>query len=508
MENNIVTIIKWGFATVPALTAVAAVWAMSPATAQPNQARSSAVQLEKSPLSGGVLMARAIRAGKIDLKGLAPAGKPPVLKCSPAPCSLPNVQASEGGQPVDETPISVDPNNSKHVITAGNDYNCSTLTGYYASTNGGKKWTATCGTLATGASGGDGDPVVGWDLNGIAYRGGIDATSDGLSEIVVGHSVDNGKTWTTPVVAAKTSDIFFDKEWLEVDTNVGSPRKNNLYLSITEFYSNNDSQIGVSTSTDGGATWTLVNADTRQVYPDIDQFSDMAVGKDGTVYLSWMRCTANGPSGDCGGTTASMYSSKSTDGGATWSKAVKIGTAALAPDNCGAFYGCLPNTSERISNIPVIAIDNSSGAFSGKLYVTDYNWTGTYMKVQVASSTNGGKKWSKPVGVAPESDKHDQFFPWINVSSTGLVGATWLDRRNDSANINYDAFGGASSDGGATYPNLQLSTVSSNPFNDGFGSGFMGDYTGNAWAGNTLFASWSDTRSGSDTQDEVGGLIP
>lgn len=36
----------------------------------------------------------------------------------------------------------------------------------------------------------------------------------------------------------------------------------------------------------------------------------------------------------------------------------------------------------------------------------------------------------------------------------------------------------------------------------------MGNYTSNAWAGNTLFASWSDTRSGTDTQDEVGGLIP
>ena len=499
---------QWGFRALPALTALAALWAISPAAAQFNRARPFAVQLEKSPLSGGVLMARAIRAGKIDLKGLALAGKSPVLKCTPAPCALPNVQASEGGQPVDETPISVDPNNAKHVITAGNDYNCSTLTGFYASTNGGSTWTATCGTLAAGASGGDGDPAVAWDLNGVAYRGGIDATPDGLSEIVVGTSSDNGKTWTTPVVAAQASGIFMDKEWMEIDTNTDSPLKNNIYLSITQFYSNNDSQIGVSHSIDGGQTWTLVNADTRQVYPNIDQFSDLAIGKDGTVYLSWMRCTANGPSGDCGGTTASMWSAKSTDGGATWSSPVKIGKAALAPDNCGAFYGCLPNTSERVSNIPVIAIDNSSGAFLGKLYVIDYKWTGTYMKVQVASSTDGGATWSKPIGVAPKTNKRDQFFPWINVSSTGLVGATWLDRRNDAANVSYDAFGASSADGGTTYPNLQLSTVSSNPFNDGFGSGFMGDYTGNAWAGNKLFASWSDTRNGSDTQDEVGGLIP
>jgi hypothetical protein len=46
--------------------------------------------------------------------------------------------------------------------------------------------------------------------------------------------------------------------------------------------------------------------------------------------------------------------------------------------------------------------------------------------------------------------------------------------------------------------------MSSNPFNDGFGGSFMGDYTGNIWSETTLFASWTDTRSGI-AQDEVGG---
>jgi hypothetical protein len=33
----------------------------------------------------------------------------------------------------------------------------------------------------------------------------------------------------------------------------------------------------------------------------------------------------------------------------------------------------------------------------------------------------------------------------------------------------------------------------------------MGDYSGNAWDGSTLFASWMDSRTGSFMQDEVGG---
>ncbi|HTK78939.1 MAG TPA: sialidase family protein [Rhizomicrobium sp.] len=460
-------------------------------------------------------MARAIRAGLVKLPQSGIAVPPPAgLNCKPHPCALPNVLASPGGsQPVDEDPISVDPNNNKHIVSAGNDYNCgSSLRGFFASTDGGKTWVVKCGPVASGATGGDGDPAVAWDLNGNVFSAGIDALPSGDTQISVSKSTDHGNTWGTPVAAAKVSGIFMDKEWLEADTTPTSPHANSLYLSITQFVGNN-SQIGVSHSSDGGATWTLKNVDSQQIYPTfVDQFSDLAIGADGTVYVSWLRCPANGPTGDCGGTTSAMYMSKSTDGGNTWSKEVKIQSVALAPDSCGAFYGCLPNTFERVSNIPVIAIDNAAtSANFGTLYVVDYNWTGTYMKAQVTSSTDGGATWSKAVGMAPDGNTHDQFFPWINVSSTGLIGATWLDRSLDPANVNYCAFGATGKKvkqlGGA---NLQICDVQSNPFDDGFGSGFMGDYDVNAWdpVKKKLYYSWTDTRNGSTSQNEVGGLRP
>jgi hypothetical protein len=104
---------------------------------------------------------------------------------------------------------------------------------------------------------------------------------------------------------------------------------------------------------------------------------------------------------------------------------------------------------------------------------------------------------------------NDEFFPWLSVSSGGLVGVTWLDRRNDPANLRYQAFAAVSSDGGATFPNLQIASAASNPNNDGFFGGFMGDYTGNAWnsTGTILYASWMDSRNGVNMQDEVGGRI-
>jgi len=101
----------------------------------------------------------------------------PSLKCSPAPCAFENVQASEGGNPVNETPIVVDPNNPRHILTAGNDYNCginfALSTGLYASSDGGSTWSRACTTLGPGNTLSGYDPTVAYDLNDEAFYGTI-----------------------------------------------------------------------------------------------------------------------------------------------------------------------------------------------------------------------------------------------------------------------------------------------------------------------------------------------
>ena len=172
-------------------------------------------------------------------------------------------------------------------------------------------------------------------------------------------------------------------------------------------------------------------------------------------------------------------------------------------------YWLLPNTNPSIGvdNLPMVTVDNSSGPYSGNLYVAMYTWTGAYVRVQVIRSTDGGATWSQPATVAPQTATHDQFFPAISVSPTGRVGVSWLDRRNDPGDISYQAFAAFSDDGGQHFgPNWQLTQEFSNPDNTGYYT-WMGNHTGNTWRDDgTFIAAWMDSSNGIDMQEVVGGV--
>lgn len=462
-------------------------------------AKAQALQgLPHSPISSGVLAANAYRAGLLHPQtGKAmqfPSGS---LTCTNPPCIFPNLQASAGPKPVNQNPIAVNPNNASDVLTAGNDYNCANFQGFYSSSNNGGTWTHTCSP----GSKGQGDPIVGYDLKNRAYGGGVQDSS-----IVVFSSSNNGATWSQLVVVTKPMLGFLaDKPWLEIDTNTSSPFANTLYVSATQTASNNNSQITVSHSINSGKTWTTKAVDTEQVFPnEVDQFSDLSIGADGTVYVSWLRCPATSAFQDCGGQVAEILISKSVDHGTTWSTPVVAATPTLVPDVSGCcFYGQLPNTSEPVSNVPSNAVIGSGS--SALVYVCFYNWTGSQMQVEVVASSDGGATFGAPVRVAT-SNTGDEFFQWINLFQTGELGVTWLDRRNDPNNVAYQPYATFSNTQGASFTgNMAMSTVMSNPLNDGFSGTFMGDYRTHVWVGHSIDAVWMDTRTGV-SQDEAGGV--
>jgi hypothetical protein len=463
------------------------------------------VQLERLPYSGDVLVYRAIKQGRLQLPSsrMVMDQTRPDVSCNPAPCVFTPVTASSKTNISNENPVAANPANGLNLLSGANDYNCQTTSfvGMYSSSDGGTTWNRIC----LPGSGGEGDPIVGFDLNGVAYGGGIQSGS-----IKVASSTNGGMSFGTPkTVTGPLLGYLADKPWLEVDTNKNSSFKNALYVSATQFDFSSNSEISVSHSNDGGNTWTTKAIDTKQIFPNaVDQFSDIAVGSDGTVYVHWLRCPASSSHGECEGQVSNIMFSKSSDGGNTWSTPISAATVTLVPSpSGGGFYGTLPNfNSERVSNIASNAA-TGSGA-TARVYLSVYNWTGTQMQVELVTSTDGGATWGAPV-IVSAIPKGDQFFQWVNLTSNGKgIAVSWLDRRNDSANKLYQPFFALSTNGGTSFGNAHaLSSAKSNPANDGFGGGFMGDYRTHVWNGTTIDAVWMDTTiTGNNCQDEFGGV--
>ena len=437
-----------------------------------------------------------------------------LLSCSPAPCVLPPTQASEGGAEVTDTPIVADPLNPLRLLLGSVDDNCPPpgASGFHLSRDGGSTWSVACMTdIRNGrlyVPGGQ--PMVGYDLDGTAYIADEFGDSEGLGFGLIGFEKStDGINWSLPTIAMSEGYSSPIDASLAVDRSTSSPYVGSLYISAVLLNEplQNENEAIVSRSSDGGRTWTASAVDAAQISPAIDRWTTLTTGIDGTVYITWMHCPGSGTYAHCAHSTEFLLFSRSLDGGSTWSKPVVMTKPVDIPNACMCWpFGPIPNTNVFTNNYPAISVDKSKGPYAGNLYSVMYNWTGTHLEVQVVRSTDGGNTWSKPVYVAPPSDTHDQFFPWLSVSPTGLVGVSWLDRRNDPANIDYQAFAAISTDGGRSFqPNVQLTSSFSDP-NVG-GEVWMGDYSGNTWDGPDYFiAAWMDSSNGVDMQEEVGGI--
>ncbi len=452
-------------------------------------ASGSRTVLPRSPLSATIPSAR--------VAGPGGAGTASAFRSqSPSVTILPNVVADgTTSNPVNEDPLTADPVTSTHLMSGGNDYSCGSLQGFYNSDDSGATWRHTC--LPVVHDSGCGDPAVGYDRNGIGYTAGIDCGATWT--IILRSTTNNGLTWGAAhsVISSIQSNGLTDKEWMEVDTSATSPHVNCIYVSLTDFNSSaTASRITVSHSCNGGTSFTTVAVDSLQSLPSLDQFSDLTVGADGTVWASWMRCHTSGPAGDCAGTSVTEYNSKSTDGGTTWSTPTKIADVNLAPDTCGGYYGCFPGSSERLSNIPAIDYDASTG----KLWAAFYNYTGGQTKGELTSSSDGGATWTTPV-VLPLSGNYGWI--WTATNDAGVIAVSFMFSNTSGQYVAAAVL----TKNGTTFLKKKTSTTGNMLFsNDGFGGGFIGDYTGGIWTGNTYHQSWMDTRSNNVSSDMTGGI--
>lgn len=162
--------------------------------------------------------------------------------------------------------------------------------------------------------------------DGTVHVAWMDSTDDdsqeGIGEIQVATSADAGDTWSTPVVASVFNETEFRPRtasfrfWASSFPQIASGPDGEVYISYVGRPSdkpNDDGDVFLTKSTDGGATWerprVLNDDDTEhvQMFPAID------TGPDGTIHVMW---------GDMRDDPAQIryhiYYTRSEDGGETF----------------------------------------------------------------------------------------------------------------------------------------------------------------------------------------------
>jgi hypothetical protein len=385
--------------------------------------------------------------------------------------------------------------------------------------------------------------------------------------IFVSRSNDGGNTWQLAVAAEPTPNMYdgttptsFDiNPDLAVDTfrylsdgKTLNPNYGALYEVWSRYYpagqfpgesdSTGGSQIMVSISRDGGATWSLqlenrpatglaetVIKDPIETGVGVptalgrDFLPHVAVGPDNSVYVSvsifgsfWVfRGTDGGKSSD--GVLHFITPDSTTNQG------LPFPTLAPSP-----LSGGLPPDKFRGLAVRAIVADPSQ---PGSVYVAESNNTFDSVgnvtdegDIIFARSSDTGATWQSSFQLNGQqvsllNDENDgqlyqgfpddvpsgQIMPRLAVDASGTVAVIWYDTRHDPNNAQLDIFATVSHDGGKTFsPNFRVTDSSFDPdlgkFTDATGHAdyYLGDLIGMALAGNSMYAAWTDTRNGNE----------
>jgi len=175
------------------------------------------------------------------------------------------------------------------------------------------------------------------------------------------------------VRSASNASFFLDKQWMAADTVTG-----NLYVTNTTFTLTGD-QIDLYRSTNGGRTWSAAQTLSSAFDEGWVQGSRPAVGPDGEVHVVW---SAIGQLDDFD----YMRFRTSANGGVSFAPEVDA-TAFISNFTTGA----PAFNRERGITFPSIAVDRTTGANRGRVYVT---WNESWDWLNDSFTATGAKSES------------------------------------------------------------------------------------------------------------------
>jgi len=367
----------------------------------------------------------------------------------------PNVTVLAPAGSVNEGAVAVSPVNPRICVAAGIHFRTSGLTvETFHTADAGATWIANGAVPVVGAFTRQWDPVLVFDRSGAAYLTTVGATADDhLWTILVYRSTDGGATWSG-VDAAKNTAGRTDKPWLAIDTS-GGAFDGSLYATWFTFGNAGHNGMHLARSRDHGATWSEASTIASSGWPFI------ATGTDGSVYASYY---------DAG--TNHIAASRSDDGGVTF----------------GAPFTIAPERTFPAGTIAYGTSAHQMAAGGGNLYVAypcDSDDAGhPPSSVCFTRSLDRGASWSTPLrlslptqesglpSIAVDKTNSEVLLSWIGRDASSDSGVLWTTRSRDA---------------GATFEDPH-------PVSDNFPAHFpAGDYNQSASFAALRLAMFSDT---------------
>lgn len=393
-----------------------------------------------------------------------------------------NIKISNENEPSEVT-ISINPTDPNNIVAAANIEN------YYYSLDGGLSWAVRRMSSPFGVWG---DPCIVSDSRGNFYYFHLsNSVSDGgmwLDRIVCQRSIDGGISWNDGSYMGKNPPHLQDKEWAAVDLTY-SMYRDNIYAVWTQCGQSRFSDDGasvnpidsasnifVSYSSDGGESWSTAMRINEVAGAECSVAESTVLGAIPCVGLNGeVYVTWSSPAG--------LVMDRSTDGGQSW-----LDKDVLVSDMPGGFKFSVPGVY-RCFGFPSMACDRSESAWKGTLYISwaDQRNGMNNTDVWISSSVDGGSSWRQPIRVNNDFGNKHQFFSWMAVDpSTGIIYVLFYDRRNYE-DESTDVFLAVSTDGGSTFSN---EVISDSPFFP-ITSTFMGDYTNIAAYNGVIRPIWT-----------------